>query len=69
MRAPSQGVGVVKLFTEDGGVETKKIENDGTFFFDDLEEGYVTVQAEVPPYGADSQSFLIEASVDVWWKR
>ena len=57
--APSKGSGVVKLFTSDATLTTT-INNDGTFFFGDLDEGYVTVQAEVPPFGADSYSFDLE---------
>ena len=57
--APSKGNGLVKLFTGDAMVTTK-INNDGTFFFADLDEGYVTVQAEVPPFGADSYTFYLE---------
>ncbi|MHC4223461.1 MAG: carboxypeptidase-like regulatory domain-containing protein, partial [Planctomycetota bacterium] len=64
VRAPAQGVGVVKLFSEEGGTQTTKIRNDGTFVFDDVDEGYVTVQAEVPPYGSDSQSLLVEGGTE-----
>jgi hypothetical protein len=64
VRAPAQGVGVVKLFSEEGGTQTTKIRNDGTFVFDDVDEGFVTVQAEVPPYGSDSHSFFVEGGTE-----
>lgn len=57
--APAQGKGFVKLFQEDT-VRTTAINEDGSFLFEDLEEGDVTVQAEVPPYGTDSTSFYLE---------
>ena len=58
MKAPSVGHGIVKLFLRDGVID-KKIDPDGTFRFPDLEEGFVTVQAEVPPYGSDSETFYL----------
>ncbi len=59
VRAPSRGQGLVKLFTEYGERETK-IAADGSFVFENLEPGSVTVQAVVPPYGAASQSFYLQ---------
>lgn len=62
VRAPSQGHGLVRVFTETREYETK-IGNDGSFLFEDLEPGPVTVQAIVPPYGATSQSFVLREGV------
>jgi hypothetical protein len=36
---------------------------DGTFLFEDLDPGYMTVQAEVAPYGADTVSFDLPAGL------
>lgn len=57
--APTKGHGVVTLFTETGEQKVA-IASDGSFLFENLEEGWVTVQADVEPYGADSESFLLE---------
>jgi hypothetical protein len=62
VRAPSQGHGLVRVFTETREYETK-VANDGSFLFEDLEPGPVTVQAVVPPYGATSQSFVLREGV------
>jgi hypothetical protein len=56
--APAKGRGIVKLFMREG-VATTPIANDGTFLFEDLEEGFYTVQAEVPPYGVASKTFFL----------
>jgi hypothetical protein len=58
--APTKGHGVVTLFTETGEQKVA-IANDGSFLFENLEEGWVTVQAEVDPYGSDSETFLLES--------
>jgi len=60
VRAPSKGAGTVKLFTEFSEREVD-IAADGTFLFEDLEPGPVTVQAVVPPYGAEAESFYLRA--------
>jgi len=60
VRAPAKGEGVVRLFTADG-VLTTRIEADGSFAFYELEEGPVTVQAEVPPYGVDAEALVLRA--------
>ena len=59
VRAPADG-GVVKLWTGERELR-RKIKADGTFLFEELDPGYVTVQAEVEPYGADTESFYLEA--------
>lgn len=59
VKAPSTGHGLVKLFTREA-VLTTKIAADGTFVFPDLEEGYYTVQAEVQPYGSDSETIYLQ---------
>jgi len=58
VRAPVPG-GTVTLYAGDTERKTR-VRDDGTFLFEDLDEGYVTVQAEVPPYGTASDSFTIE---------
>ncbi|MDH3591638.1 MAG: hypothetical protein OER88_07160 [Planctomycetota bacterium] len=60
VRAPSKGQGLVRLFTEYGQRELK-LDADGGFRFDDLDEGYVTVEADVPPYGTKQESFYLRA--------
>ncbi|MGQ0614047.1 MAG: hypothetical protein ACT4PV_09950 [Planctomycetaceae bacterium] len=60
VRSPAKGEGVVRLFTADG-VLTTRIEADGSFAFYELEEGPVTVQAEVPPYGVDAEALVLRA--------
>jgi len=60
VRAPVKGRGEVRLYTEDR-VLTVPVAADGSFRFDDLDEGPVTVQAEVAPYGAVEQSFYLQA--------
>lgn len=59
VKSPSKGKGVVKLFTEYGERSTP-IGDDGRFVFADVDEGAVTVQAVVDPYGSDAQSFWVE---------
>jgi len=58
--APSQGHGIVTLFTE-AGRETTKVNPDGTFLFEGLDPGWVTVQADVDPYGAASEELELVA--------
>jgi hypothetical protein len=59
VRAPSRGQGFVRLFVGERELRTD-LRNDGTFLFEDLDEGYATVQAEVPAYGAASLSVYLE---------
>ncbi|MHC4957202.1 MAG: carboxypeptidase-like regulatory domain-containing protein [Planctomycetota bacterium] len=56
--AEAKGTGIVKLFMREG-VVTTPVANDGSFLFEDLEEGFYTVQAEVPPYGIASKTFFL----------
>ena len=58
--APTTGHGVVTLYTE-RGQRRMAIADDGSFLFEGVDPGWVTVQAEVDPYGADSQQFLVQA--------
>jgi hypothetical protein len=61
VQAPGGG-GIVKLWVGDLELD-QRIRPDGTFLFEDLDPGYVTVQAEVPPYGADTDSFDLPAGL------
>ena len=60
--SPSKGEGIVRLFTE-GGERSVPVREDNTFLLTDLDEGFVTVQAEVEPHGTDSVSFYLEGDV------
>ncbi len=62
VRAPAQGQGLVRLYTAHGQVETK-IESDGSFVFEDLDEGHMTVEAVVRPYGTKQIEFFLPAGV------
>jgi len=58
--APSEGHGVVTMYTGRGR-RTTAIKDDGTFYFEDVDPGWVSVVAEVDPYGADSERFYLRA--------
>ncbi|MHC4547989.1 MAG: hypothetical protein ACYTEZ_04360 [Planctomycetota bacterium] len=60
VRAPAIGHGLVRLWLDDREYTTG-IRPDGTFRFEELDPGRATVQAEVLPYGAASESFFLEA--------
>jgi hypothetical protein len=58
--APAVGHGVVTLFTEHGRRKAA-VQNNGTFLFEEVEPGWVTVQAVVEPYGVDTEQFELHA--------
>lgn len=58
--APAVGRGVVTLFLAEGTLVTK-IDDKGYFRFEPVDEGHVTVQAEVEPYGSAAETFFLEA--------
>jgi hypothetical protein len=54
--------GIVRLF-QAGEERVAELAPDGTFVFEDLDPGATTVQAEVDHYGADTESFHLEAGI------
>jgi hypothetical protein len=58
--APTFEGGIVRLINGERQ-HTRKLEEEGTFRFDDLDPGYTSVSVEVEPYGADKETFDLEA--------
>ena len=58
VRAPTLEGGVVRVF-QDGREREEKIRADGSFVVYDLDVGTAVVQAEVLPYGSDSETVFL----------